>query len=955
VPNHDTLEVSGLQLSNNDFTGSPPGSLAKADNCVISQKGVIQPRNGNAYQVGMASQFDLAFALAEFQGNLIVQYGLSKTDTSQALGYVGFTGSSVNAYSGGPFNPVGDNGSATDYMRMKFCLASLFMHFCCASQPKCLETFNGTPRMAGLSRMPDPGPVNFEGFNAPGSALDWMPYNTAVGYRTVLRRATSSGVSLLSPPSAVAVVTNRFLCPIGGLVRTGGNLVTATFPSRIDVNVFAGSTFTISPGEANFAAGTYTVGAIIANNAFTFTSVGANVANTVAEEINFGPLSTQIVAFLPDTAIAGDFVRLYRSVPTSSSSIAPSENLYLTAEVVLTAGHIAAGAVAIFDYTPVSIPNDPLYTNPADGDGSGLDGGNLQPPIYGDVTNFDSATWYCNTRGQQSMNLEMLGVGATAGIQNNDTITIADSLHSFTLTFKTTAVGATDVQIYSDGTPSENITWTTKSLVSKFVQNAHGFGWAMYSNSSVNSFPGKVQLARTDFSTDPIQVKVSRPSSWTPALASGTFTNSTGDARANGLCNSKLAIPEAVPTNNFRNVGVPNFYARRIFGLRNALIILKEGEGIWSLTGTAGDYNLVQISNANIIAPDCAVVCADAVWAYTDQGILRITDSGGCVVVSRAIETELIRLATLFPAETYAWSFAVAYETERRIMFFVPTGAGTGQGGSPQLQAYCYSLAANAWTGPVYVENTTATAGLVTTAKKLWLGLFDSALSVGLVSVERKTDSYLDLADGGIVALLTTTPDPRVIQLVGQVPFPIVVGSGIEQNPSGLLGGTVYRTKVSAVLGNNLYRLAETQPFVTSGGAVPGATIYSPYLVEAQFLPQGDPASRKALTRITTLYKQDEFANYFGNVTVETDAVQDEFQIPATFMGFGMNPFGATPFGDPTPLVVDSNPNDPKWVNAGQFRVGVRLHEVWVAMKLQGMKLNLEAATGPAGRGGKPG
>lgn len=955
----ETLQINGLQLSNNDFTASPPGSLAKADNVIIDQKGVAQIRNGQRWLSPLPAVLDLPFALTEFQGIPLVQYGLSKTDTAQGLGYV--SGGAVTPYSGAPFNPVGDNGAATDYMRMKFCLASLFLHFCCAAGPKVLEAYNGTPRESGMLKMPD-----MIAFTAQVAGQGVIPYNSSVAYQSVHKRTSSvTGVPAQSPPSNRFVVTNRWIIPIGGLVRAAGVVTVTLTPgakvfqnARIPFQV--GATFTLSPGEANFPAGLKTVTGVT-NNTFTYAEGGAGVASTVVEECNPGSLVGAVTVVLPSDAIAGEAIQVYRSVATTDSTIDPPQDVYLVQELYLSAGDIVAGAVQFQDTTPEGVLQDALYTNPTDGDGLGPQGENRQPPVYGDVTNYDSRTWYANTIGQQYMELQMLGVGAPNGVQNNDTITI----NGTTFTFKTAPAFANDVQLVNDGTPAFNIAWTTwflSVIANQALKAAH---IAVYTNAAPNGFPGGIRIERTNFGGS-FSVTASRPASWSPALDASAATNSTPDAEPNGLWESKLQEPEAVPPDNFRNVGSANYYIRRIFGLRNALIIIKEGDGIWSLTGSGGSYTLAQISTANTIAPDCACVFSDCVWAYTDQGILRISDSGGVVTVSRAIDTVLNDLASLYPTETYAWSFAVPYEVERRVMFYVPSSSGSGQGGSPTLKAFCYSLATNSWTGPLYVENSTAISGVVTSARMLHLGIFDTVSTAGKVTIERKgatvspfsglvdPPDYLRVADAqrdGSIIAINVGGDSTILRLSSITG--VVEGCGITQGTVG--GGNLVMSKIIA-LRPDIAVTAVQVADANAGFAVNTCLVFDPYTVEPQLLPQGgDPAARKSLSRIVTLFKEGAFANLLGKVTLETDVMQDELLIAATFEGFGLNPFGTTPYGDPTPLVVDSNPPDPKWANAGQFRVGLRLKEVWAEMKLQGMAPLLEGATGPVGRGGKPG
>lgn len=936
------LGPAGLQLSGNTFSASPDGAMSKADNVIISQKGVAQPRNGQERASTMPVAADLPFSLVEFQQQIIANYGTSKTDTVMGLGRV--NAGVITPYAG-TYNPVGDNGAATDYGRMKFVLAELFLHFCTALGPKVLEAYNGTPRNSGLSRVPD---LSLGVTQPTGTQAGVLPYNSSVAYRYTHKRITSTGQVLTSPVSNRFVMTNRFLIPVGGLVRTGGNLVTATMtPGTIWKSVFLlpfvpTTTFTLSPGEANFAAATDTVNSRF-QNTFTWLEAGANVASTVAQELNPGPLVPTATIQLPADAIAGDIIQLFKSVATSDSSIEPSADLYLCNEYLLTAGDIVVGAIGITDFTPESVLKTPLYTNPSDGDGLGEQGQNFPPPLYLDVACFDSNTFYLSTTGQQYLDLEMLGVGGPNGVQDGDTFTIFDGVATtLVFTFKNAPTLPGHIPIVSDGLPGYNIAWTTYVMVTQIanVLKTNGVtGLTITGATSPNGFPGGLRIERVDYLQVPFQVKASRPTSWTPALQAAVYTNSFANAVPHGLTWSKDGQSEAVPVTNQDVVGVANYYGRRCFGLKNALIILKEGDGIWSFTGS-GKYNLQQISKANIIAPDCACVFFDSVWAYTDQGILRISDTGGVTVVSRPIETEINRLATLLPTETYAWSFAVPYETERRVMFFVPVAAASSAtGGAPQLQAYCYCEATNAWTGPL-AFNEQPVSGLVSTGHKLWLGAYDSVFAQGRITSERKTGGYLDIAEAEWSNVLTITADPKVVQLA--TAGSLRKGSGVSQT----IGGTLYRTKISAVNTDGSYTLAETVPWVNGA-----CTVYDPYPVEAQFLPEGTPGHRKALTRLFTLYKPKAFSNLFGRTTLETDQVQAELEIDTPAPGFGSTPFGSGAFGNPSPMVIDSNPIRAQWVNAAQFFPGYKLDEVWCQMKLQGMGMKIDTAEAPAGRG----
>lgn len=934
-----TAQVNGLQHSNNTFTASPPGSLEVADNVIINSKGVGEPRNGqNRWRV-LATAADLVNAMADFDGTLVAQYGSSRTDVTQGLAYD--NGSTMTPYSGS-YNPVDCNGAATDYARMKFALAGGYLQFCTQAGPKTLEAVAGTPRASGLLPMPSVvivgTPVRHGGVNS------WFPYNSNVAYRSVLRKPTANGTSLLSPPSARCVIANRCLVPVGGLVRTGGTTVTGTLAGGSIPPFSAGDTFVLSPGEANFAAGTYTVATHVAGtNVFTYADAGANVASTLAEECNSGAGYVIAVATLSADATVSTPVRLYRSAPTSASTIEPSDEMFLVNEVFPSAGDITLGFIAIIDNTPVSQAVDPLYTNPLTSGGIAAESNN-RAPIYRDLANWGGRLWAFNLTYRQELRMQMLGVGAVDGVQNNDTLTIDSEV----FTFKTTPAGANDVQIYTDGVPSINISRTTQKLITvvNVAMATASKSIRAYSAAQQGDPDGSFLLQRNDYGLTTFTVAASRVLSWTPALTATSDNN----RQPAGLVYSKPAEPESFPPLNFTSpVGAKNHNGSRLFGLRNALIACKEGDGIYSVTGSAPNFNVQQISTANIVAPDCAAVFSDNAWVYTDQGILRISDSGGAQVVSRQIETDLNALYALYPSDTFSLSFAVPYEVERRIMFYVPV-AEDGNG-APILKAFSYSNATQSWTN----YNKAAFSGLVMPDRKLYLGVNDSTWGTTRILKERKgsVPSYLDKADEQWAVTIT---EVRTINLGGVLHYcvqfadetGIGVGDGFTQLDFAHSTSTVFRHKIKLLRPDLGYGWTEVYEN-TEGLSGNTTQMHKHYDVEAQFLPTGDPVRRKSLSRLTWVMKLDSFANYAGKTTVFSDQQQAEQEIATSYTGFGLSGFGAGGFGQASPLAVDVNPINAS--DGAQFFFGYKTSEVWVKMRLEGYGAQIDGASGPAGRG----
>lgn len=926
-----TAEVAGLQISNNTFTASPPGSLSDATNAVMPQKGVIEPVRGQErYGVG-PSATDIPWQLVEFQGHILMSYAASKTSTSYGLGVVA---NPTTGFSGGPYNPVDDDGASTSYGRMRFGFGGSYVYFCTTTGPKALEAYNGTPRDAGLIRMSDAG----VSLLSPSSATGWLPYGSSVAYRTLHRKPTTDGTSVLSPPSGRVTVTNRILVPVGGLVRTGGATVTATvpitWPTTGNIGLAIGDAFTLDPGEANFAAGSYTV-ASVSGNTFTFASAGANVSSTAAQDCNCGARAVAIRGYLPPDAASGDFERYYRSVSTTSTTVPPSDEMFEVYEAQITNTNVSNGYVDLTDTAPESTLSNPLYTNPQTGEG--IDQADYPPPLYRDCAYWDGRMWYTNTTARQQFDLQMLGVGSPAGVQNNDTIVIGYNATDYTVTFKTTLVGpGPECQIVSSNLPSSNIQLTTQNLIIVYNNLFKTFSVPirLYYNSSSDEAQGKILIQQTQQGLSAFTVKVSRAGSWSPGFISNTAVSSTAERLYNGLYYSKLGESEAVPLVNYLGAGSKNYPIGRIVGLQNALLVFKEGDGIYAVSGPF-PYVVRQVSTANIVAPDACAVFADAAWVYTDQGILRVSDSGGATVVSRQIETELNRLRALLPDETFGYSIAVPYETERRIMFFVPVDTDTDTG-LPVLEAYCYNNATQAWTGPLYSEIYSGVVGL--SSNKLYLGEWDSTFSTGRVTEERKTQTVLDYAGqsfSNTISAVDVGGDEFVITLASTTG--VAVGDGISQGN--------WRTRIAAIDGSDV-TLYESVPFTTAS-----CTIYRAYPVSIQFQPAGSPSSRKTLSRLSLLFKPEWFENVAGLTTVLTDQIQAVDEIETTFPGFGSTSFGVGPFGNPTPLSVDVNPIDPLWTNAAQFFVGFELNEAWPKLRLQGYVATLETAAAPAGRG----
>jgi hypothetical protein len=237
------------------------------------------------------------------------------------------------------------------------------------------------------------------------------------------------------------------------------------------------------------------------------------------------------------------------------------------------------------------------------------------------------------------------------------------------------------------------------------------------------------------------------------ATASGDIFYLTADPEVtsepsdqpNAVAYSEFGEPDAVPLANYIEVGSANFDVLRVIALGSSLFIFKE-DGTYILSGNSPETFNVQgfPTPAKLLAPESAVVLGNAIYALTDQGVVRFTESGA-QVVSRPIEGDLLPLysgdaATRETLKSVA--FGVSYETEREYHLFLPSSSSD----TYATQAYVYNYATQTWvrwTKP-------ATAGHVNTADgKEYLGEAGRASAL----VERKTRTSADWQDATGVAI----------------------------------------------------------------------------------------------------------------------------------------------------------------------------------------------------------
>lgn len=224
------------------------------------------------------------------------------------------------------------------------------------------------------------------------------------------------------------------------------------------------------------------------------------------------------------------------------------------------------------------------------------------------------------------------------------------------LTFSFVSNGTNPI-FYSDLVSSSfalEIANTSYNLV-KAINRSSNLIYANYT-SSFDETPGKMRFELKEFNqistlrltTNAVPEPFVQP---VPIFA-------TSDNFIDGIYVSKIAEPEAVPVVNFFRVGAKQKSIKRIFALRDSVIILKE-DGIFRLTGDTVDQFQITILDGTVLAISEMGVdnINNTVVGITNQGVVSISESS-VQIISRRIDDVIqpslidVNLAAAFGYET---------------------------------------------------------------------------------------------------------------------------------------------------------------------------------------------------------------------------------------------------------------------------------------------------------------
>ena len=279
--------------------------------------------------------------------------------------------------------------------------------------------------------------------------------------------------------------------------------------------------------------------------------------------------------------------------------------------------------------------------------------------------------------------------------------------------------------------------------------------------SGIDDTPGKIRISAEDF-TGTIYMRgnaagICNAFSQTlpTSFSSGVQVQSKNNSAKNAVFISKVGEPEAVPVVNYLLVGSKNKSIKRIFALRDSVILLKE-DGIFKITGNnIANFSVTPLDTTVIVlAANSGALLNNKVYFLGTQGICSATDSS-VEILSRRIENfiEPILGANNLDAQTAA----IAYESDRTYRI-----STLGYNSPTKNITYIYNALNDTWTSSDYLF----TAGTVGPQNKLFI------VSSNDILKERKYGNRLEYVGQNYAAVINSVPLPNqaVISITGHTP-----------------------------------------------------------------------------------------------------------------------------------------------------------------------------------------
>lgn len=456
----------------------------------------------------------------------------------------------------------------------------------------------------------------------------------------------------------------------------------------------------------------------------------------------------------------------------------------------------------------------------------------------------------------------------------------------------------------------------TGSTVTITTSAAHGFAAGQVVYLASNAADGNYGDGLKTIVSVPTSTTFTYTSGGTTAPLSGTFyvyaitQAADNSANVHSLYYSKFEQPEAVPITNYLPVGSRNKAILRIVPNGDKLIVFKE-DGIFSVSGQPPGLRVDPIDRTTrLLAPDTAVECNNQVFAYTNQGVVGVTEAG-VAVLSRPIEDSIIRYTANANTQLYSWG--CAHESERMYLL------GMASTTTHATEVWCYNILTNAWTRWPIARRFAAVDPYT---DKLCLAASD----INKLWTERRGYTYTDYSDQRLASVTFTTTDGQSVVLSSA--SGVEVGDVFYADADNSAGGVITAINGSTVTlhaaNGTLAGLATGTGYIVKGIA---------YEVEWVAAGGGNPNTLKHFREAALHFGSGNA--YGGYVTLRTDKATTVSNVGTTL--------GYTFRSDPTEQINKRVLVPLEKQRGVLMRVGWKLTEAWANWRLHGYSLETDA------------
>lgn len=321
---------------------------------------------------------------------------------------------------------------------------------------------------------------------------------------------------------------------------------------------------------------------------------------------------------------------------------------------------------------------------------------------------------------------------------------------NFIFAHNSTGIGEdenTFTALYSSKMDLLGVEESVKSLVNIINRNPYEIVTAYYI-SGVNDTPGKIIFKRKNYLDLPFYMTTSNALSALDIYPNIPLDSdpvnlkkygSEDSAAVNALYISKQDQPESVPLSNVVFVGSSDYPIIRIAALRESLFIFK-ADGIFRLNGNdTTNFSVNLFDGTSILkVPDSVAILTNEIYYFGNQGVAKLSEVGN-TVISTPIQDKFLPLISTAPNLAVA-SFGVAYETDRSYLLWTLMSKND----TVAQVAYRFNVETNTWT-EWRISKTCAV--LNHSEDKLYFG----ATTANLIEVERKNFDRFDYADREII------------------------------------------------------------------------------------------------------------------------------------------------------------------------------------------------------------